>query len=601
MSDYQVIARRYRPQTFAEILGQDAIITTLKNAILRHRLAHAYLFCGSRGTGKTTLARVFAKALNCQSPTPEGEPCNICSSCKEITSGNSLDVLEIDGASHRGIDDIRQINDTVSYASSSGKFKIYIIDEVHMLTKEAFNALLKTLEEPPPQVKFFFATTEPHKVLPTILSRCQRFNLNRIPLDKITQKLNRIAAEQNRVLDEQAVKMIAVRAEGAFRDAESLLDQIFAFHDGDITAATVSEVLGLMPQDVLFSLDAAGKNNHLNVAFEVVDQLYSKGKDLSHFIEMLLDHFRTLLLIKLSGKDAPFLTLSAPEREKYAQSAALYTREQCLTAIDLLVEAQTQIRFSPSPRFALEALLLRILQLHQRISIDFLVRRLHELEKSVANPSNAIEASSPFPTGPTQPNPPASTPPSAPTQPNIPPQPITPTPLPPPDSPIPAPAPTPPPPDSPIPAPAPTPPPPDSPTPPLPTTLNIAEGELKIVPIHEIPKTKEKQKVIENPAAAPSPAPYSMTEDPTPSLADIGKKQPAIKSKPSVVHAEQAPELVTKSLTGNSTTFSPAKNGLPSTEPAIHSIKKQSRYDTLLQFASVELEGALQKKINGGF
>ena len=162
------------------------------------------------------------KALNCQSPTTEGEPCNLCSSCREITAGNSLDVLEIDGASHRGIDDIRQINDTVSYASSSGKFKIYIIDEVHMLTKEAFNALLKTLEEPPPQVKFFFATTEPHKVLPTILSRCQRFNLNRIPLDKIAQKLTRIAQEQNRILDEQAVKMIAIKAEGAFRDAESL-------------------------------------------------------------------------------------------------------------------------------------------------------------------------------------------------------------------------------------------------------------------------------------------------------------------------------------------------------------------------------------------
>ncbi len=546
MSAYQVIARRYRPQTFAEILGQDAIITTLKNAILRHRLAHAYLFCGSRGTGKTSLARVFAKALNCQSPTADGEPCNICSTCKEITSGNSLDVLEIDGASHRGIDDIRQINDTVSYSTSSGKFKIYIIDEVHMLTKEAFNALLKTLEEPPPQVKFFFATTEPHKVLPTILSRCQRFNLNRIPLDIITQKLNRIAQEQNRNINEQAVKMIAVKAEGAFRDAESLLDQIFAFHDGDINAETVSEVLGLMPQDILFALDIAGKDNNLNVVFEVVEQLYTQGKDLSHFIEMLTDHFRSLLLIKLSGKDAPFLTLSQQEREKYSQSAALYTREQCLTAIDLLVEAQTQIRFSPSPRIALEALLLRILQLHQRISIDFLVRRLQELEKAVANQSSGVQT-------------PISTP--------------VPDPLPTPTS--------------------------------SPSTTSIS------IPPSPMPSPK---------AITPASLPYSMTEDPTPTLADIGKKPAAAKVKLVTTKPEPAPapppasppEMLPPALPPvpiqvvyNSVitehAIPPTTIPAQSPENAMSSIKKQSRYDTLLQFAAVELEGALQKKPMGGY
>ena len=231
MSTYQVLARKYRPQHFNEVLGQDAIVTTLKNAIKHNRLAHAYLFCGSRGTGKTTLARVFAKALNCQSPTSDAEPCNKCSSCKEIAAGNALDVLEIDGASHRGIDDIRQINETVGYASSSGKYKIYIIDEVHMLTKEAFNALLKTLEEPPLKVIFLFATTEPHKVLPTILSRCQRFNLNRISLDTIVDKLRQIAIDQNVEIDEEALYLLAQRAEGGLRDAESLFDQIIAFHE----------------------------------------------------------------------------------------------------------------------------------------------------------------------------------------------------------------------------------------------------------------------------------------------------------------------------------------------------------------------------------
>src|SRR3984957_4201366 len=232
MPEYQVLARKYRPQSFQEVLGQEAIITTLKNAIKNNRLAHAYLFCGSRGTGKTTLARIFAKALNCQRPTEDLEPCNVCESCKEITSGSSLDVLEIDGASHRGIDDVRQINDTVGYSCASGKYKIYIIDEVHMLTKEAFNALLKTLEEPPPKVKFFFATTEPHKIPATILSRCQRFNLRRISPSLIVQKLQRIAQDVKAEIDPEALHLIANMADGALRDAESLLDQVLSFTEG---------------------------------------------------------------------------------------------------------------------------------------------------------------------------------------------------------------------------------------------------------------------------------------------------------------------------------------------------------------------------------
>src|SRR5262249_42117040 len=247
--EYQVLARRYRPKTFREVLGQDAIVATLRNAIKNNRIAHAYLFCGSRGTGKTTLARLFAKALNCQSLSSDLEPCNSCSSCREISSSSSMDVLEIDGASNRGIDDIRQINETVGYTAASGKYKIYIIDEVHMLTKEAFNALLKTLEEPPLKVKFFFATTEPHKVLPTILSRCQRFNLKSIPTDKIVEKLAFIAKELNISIEKDALNVIAKRAEGGLRDAESLFDQILAFHEGAITTTSVLTVLGMMPEE----------------------------------------------------------------------------------------------------------------------------------------------------------------------------------------------------------------------------------------------------------------------------------------------------------------------------------------------------------------
>lgn len=404
MSKYQVLARKYRPQTFKEVLGQNAIVTTLKNAIKNKRLAHAYLFCGSRGTGKTTLARIFAKALNCQNPTEEHEPCGICSSCKDIASGNSLDVLEIDGASHRGIDDVRQINETVGYASSSGKYKIYIIDEVHMLTKEAFNALLKTLEEPPARVIFFFATTEPHKVLPTILSRCQRFNLNRIPSSEICSKLQRIAKEQGVEVEEEALQMLAKQADGGLRDAESLFDQILAFHQGTITVDIVSDVLGVMPRETYFQLDHAGKEGRLGAAFEIAHEVFSQGKDVSHFIDGLTDHIRTLLLVKLCGENAPFLTLSETDRKRYAASAGLYTQEQCLTILEYLIEMQSQMKYQLSEKITLETVLLHIMRSHQRIPVEYLVKRLMELEQSAASttpsPTPPLTAPRPTPTPP---------------------------------------------------------------------------------------------------------------------------------------------------------------------------------------------------------
>lgn len=384
-TEYQVLARKYRPQTFKEVIGQDAIVITLKNAIRSQRLAHAYLFCGSRGTGKTTLARIFAKALNCANPSDELEPCGACSFCKEIASGHSLDVLEIDGASHRGIDDVRQINETVAYAAASGKYKVYIIDEVHMLTKEAFNALLKTLEEPPPKVKFFFCTTEPHKVLPTILSRCQRFNLSRIPTEKIISKLSAIAQDLGVTIEPEALRMVATRAEGGLRDAESILDQIIAFHEGTISVQVVGSILGIMPQDILFKLDQAGQEGNLATAFEVAHQIFTEGKDLIHFIETLIEHFRTILLMRLAGKGAAFLTLTEVERGLYDKSARIYTQEQCLNILEMLVEAQTQIRFAPSSRIALEAILLKILRTHQRLPIEFLVRRMTEIEQALGN------------------------------------------------------------------------------------------------------------------------------------------------------------------------------------------------------------------------
>lgn len=383
MVEYQVIARKYRPQFFQQVIGQEAIVTTLKNALKFSRLSHAYLFCGSKGTGKTTVARIFAKALNCHSLDENQEPCNHCASCKEINSGSSLDVLEIDGASHRGIEDIRQINETIAYAPQSGKYKIYLIDEVHMLTKEAFNALLKTVEEPPEKVKFFFATTEPHKIPATILSRCQCFHLNRISTEKIMSKLQWIANDLKREVDTEALRSLAGLAEGGLRDAEVLLDQVLAFQEGPLTAAVVADVLGIMPKERLFALDAAGPRGNIAVAFEIVHQLFSSGKNLNHFLDELIEHFRIHLLIKIHGND--FSATLPSEKEKYLQANAHYSQEQCLYILDLLLEAQQHLRSLPFKQIALEMLLVKILRSHHRIPLETLVDRLKQLESSLKN------------------------------------------------------------------------------------------------------------------------------------------------------------------------------------------------------------------------
>lgn len=528
MAEYQVLARRYRPQTFAEVFGQEAIVTTLKNAILHRRLAHAYLFCGSRGTGKTTLARVFAKALNCKTERTDLEPCNQCSSCREITVGSSMDVLEIDGASNRGIDDVRQITETVSYSAAGGGYKVYIIDEVHMLTKEAFNALLKTLEEPPARVLFIFATTEPHKVPATILSRCQRFNLQRIPTEKIVQKLSFIAKEQKAEITEEALHSIAVRAEGGLRDAESLLDQIIAFHENCVTAESVAEFLGVVSHDLFFTLDQAAKDGNLATVFEIVNQVFAQGKDLLHFVESLTEHYRTLLLVKIAGPNAPFLILSAANSEKYAASAKIYTQEQCLAILDFLVEAMAQMRFMPSSRIALEALLLRILRVKQRIPVEFLVKQLQELEQAMGSPTES-QVAPPITSLPTQiPAP----------EPELVPQPI-PVPI------------------------------------PIPVSIPVAQ----VVP--------------DAPAATEN---LSMTIDPSPTPRELGISIPPV-TPVAKVTPEAAP-IIPHAVTA----AAPVELGARPTEEAkADASKKQSRYDTLLHFAAVELEGSLQKTIAKGF
>lgn len=381
-SQYQVMARSKRPQRFDEVIGQDKTKTTLKNAYLMKRLGHAYLFSGSHGIGKTTLARIFAKVLNCDHPV-DGEPCNECPSCKEIRGGHSLDVIEIDGASNRGIDDIRQINESVSFAAKAGKYKIYILDEVHMLTKEAFNALLKTLEDPPPMVKFLFATTEPHKIPSTILSRCQCFYLEPLSHHEIAMHLTSCVQSIGYQLDEKAAYMISERARGSLRDALVLTDQLVSFSQGSITDEKISHFLGLLPKSELFKFDKQGKEGQMEAAFSLTRSLFDSGKNISNFLTDLCEHFRQILYIKIFKGNPSCLKVSDAEWPSYQASASYYTYEQCLHIIDLILDAQNKIKTALSKQIALENLLIQIIRSHQRVTVKSLINQLDFLKSNL--------------------------------------------------------------------------------------------------------------------------------------------------------------------------------------------------------------------------
>ncbi|MFL6515416.1 MAG: DNA polymerase III subunit gamma/tau, partial [Chthoniobacterales bacterium] len=295
---YQVFARKYRPQTFDDLVGQAHVSQTLKNAVEQNRLAHAYLFVGPRGVGKTSTARILAKSLNCiHGPTVT--PCGVCDNCKEIAAGNSLDVIEIDGASNNSVEDVRELRDNVRYAPAKGRFKIYLIDEVHMLSSAAFNALLKTLEEPPPHVKFIFATTEPQKVLPTILSRCQRFDLHRIPANLIAQHLQFIAGKEKITLDPAAANAIARGAEGGLRDAESMLDQLVAFCGNNISEKDVLNVFGFTSQQTVADLTNKILHGSTADAVQLLHNECESGKDMMKLMSDLIAYLRDLLVYKV--------------------------------------------------------------------------------------------------------------------------------------------------------------------------------------------------------------------------------------------------------------------------------------------------------------
>jgi DNA polymerase-3 subunit gamma/tau len=377
-TSYLVLARKWRPQLFEEVVGQRHITRTLQNAISQKRVAHAFLFTGARGVGKTSSARILAKALNCETG-PRINPCNQCTNCQEVTRGTSMDVIEIDGASNRGIDEIRELRENVRYTPAKSRYKIYIIDEVHMLTKEAFNALLKTLEEPPPHVIFIFATTEPHKIPATILSRCQRYDFKRIPFREVIGSLKRIVEEEEIQISQRGFLAIAQESEGSLRDAESLLDQVIAYAGKNIRDEDIAEVLGLIDRKMLSDTIEAIADRDAERCMEVIEHVYHFGYDLQHFCRELLQYLRNLILIKVSQHPEGLMELPEEELTLLKIQAEKFTFDQLNFLFALLLKGEQETAQSTFPRTMLEITLIRMATLRPILPIDEIMKKLEAM------------------------------------------------------------------------------------------------------------------------------------------------------------------------------------------------------------------------------
>lgn len=385
---YLVLARKARPQTFEEVVGQKSTVKTLKNSILRKRIAHAILFSGVRGVGKTTLARIMAKAINCLAE-PDERPCGKCGPCLEIQSGASLDLYEIDGASNRGIQEIRELKEKIRFLPTSSKFKIIIIDEVHMLTTEAFNALLKTLEEPPAHVYFMFATTEIHKIPITILSRCQQYELKRISADQLYEHFLRLTKSEGFEIEPAALSLIVREAGGSVRDGLSLLDQMFSFGDENISLADVVEVLGLVNRDVLLKICIGLLEGNKEKVFLGLNEIFTFGIDLKRFLEDLMDIFRGLLLLQLQGCET-LVNLPLEERKELDEISRSYSSETIHMVLILLLEIAETLKVSSQPHLTLETSFLKIIEVGNVVPVSSLLSHFDELTGDLSK--NTIKA-----------------------------------------------------------------------------------------------------------------------------------------------------------------------------------------------------------------
>ena len=385
--NYEVFARKYRPQTFDDLVGQNHVSRTLKNAVAQNRLAHAYLFVGPRGVGKTSTARILAKSLNCING-PTITPCGVCDNCREIAGGNSLDVIEIDGASNNSVEDVRQLRENVRYAPAKGRYKIYLIDEVHMLSSAAFNALLKTLEEPPEHVKFIFATTEPQKVLATILSRCQRFDLHRIPANLIAQHLQFIAKKEKITLQPAAAHAIARGAEGGLRDAESMLDQLVAFCGEKIAESDVLNVFGFTSEQTVSDLTGRILRGETPEAIDLLHEQSEAGKDMMRLMSDLIAYLRDLLVFK-AKPDALNEDVDPDVQKSLAAYAELISIDRLLELIDQFATAEGRMKWAPNKKLHFEVAIIKAIQSLGQATLDEVIEKLGELRDGRARPEPA--------------------------------------------------------------------------------------------------------------------------------------------------------------------------------------------------------------------